>query len=227
MPFLCGWDAMSELVFTFESSSSGRRGTIYLDDVYVERRGTGAPTPGPECTQPLPVPTPAHRVVADFDSCADVNNLGEKMGTASAPGCQMWVTYDKESERGCVAKLGYHIDKWSAFWIKLGELNLDQDSHLLFDIKADEPVPWEIKIELKRFCQSGECRQVSTYHLGGDGRLTTDWQTIDLPLESFGSPDWTPGLFSYWGLEELVFSFEYGPAGTDGVVYLDNVMFTP
>lgn len=33
MPFLCGWDAMSELVFTFESDRSGPRGTVYLDNV--------------------------------------------------------------------------------------------------------------------------------------------------------------------------------------------------
>lgn len=61
MDFLCGWDEMSELVFTFEADGSGKKGTIYLDDIYVERCQEGAPTPRPECiptATPSPSPTP-------------------------------------------------------------------------------------------------------------------------------------------------------------------------
>ena len=145
-------------------------------------------------------------------------------GAYNAPN-QMLETYPEEPGRGCVARLEYHINAWSAFWMKLQGLDLSQNRRLIFDIRADEPVPWEIKIELKRFCENGECGEISTYHLGG--RITTNWQTVDLALKDFGSPGWAAPLSSYEDLEELVFTFEVGPAGTDGVVYLDDIMFAP
>jgi len=50
-PPLCRWDAMSELGFTFESEYLDGTGTIYLDEIYVERRGEAVPVHLPGCLQ--------------------------------------------------------------------------------------------------------------------------------------------------------------------------------
>jgi hypothetical protein len=154
-----------------------------------------------------------------------MNYLGGTMGAAYDPPNEMNETYPTEPGRVCVARLQYHIETWSAFWIKLQKLDLTRYPRLTLDIRADEPVPWEMKIELKRLCVNGDCGEISTYHLGG--RITTYWQTISLDLEDFGSPDWAAPLSSYEDVEELVFTFEFPPAGTNGVVYLDNILFEP
>jgi hypothetical protein len=221
---LCGWDGMYELVFTFESDQS-KKGTIYLDDIYVERRGEGAPAPGSECVTPTPQPSQppqppsASLIAADFDSCAGTNN---SMGAAyNPPDDNLMQTYVQEPGRGCVARLEYHITNWSAFWMKLQGVDLSPYSRLTFDVRADQPhIPGAMKIELKR-AGNGE---VSIKYVSG---ITADWQNMSVNLSEFGPTGYTAELSSLTGMEELVFTFEASRSGTQGVVYLDNVTFRP
>jgi len=222
MPFLCGWDAMSELVFTFESDRSGPRGTVYLDDIYLERRGEGAPTPAAECIPTPPPVLPPSPIVADFDSCTGVNRLGGLMGAAYNAPDSLEEIYVREPERGCVARLEYQIEEWSAFWIKLQGVDLSLYSQLVFDIRADPEagVPGQIKVELKR----ANNREVSITYISD---ITAEWQTVTLNLRDFGPTGYTAQLSSLSAMEELVFTFEAKQSGATGVVYLDNVGFKP
>lgn len=221
-PFLCGWDKMSELVFAFEAGRTGPQGTMYLDDIYVERRGQGAPSPGPECSVPPPPTLAASPVIADFDRCMGVNNLDGSMGAAFSGSDSLEETYPEESGRGCVARLAYDISEWSAFWMKLERVDLSPYSKLVFAIRADaEPnVPRQIKIELKR----ARNREVSIALISG---ITTDWQTLSVDLADFGPTGYTDALSSFTEMEELVFTFEARQAGSQGVVYLDNIGLEP
>jgi hypothetical protein len=146
------------------------------------------------------------------------------MGAAYNPPNQMDETYPEESGRGCVARLEYHISEWSAFWLKLQDADLTPYANLAFDIRADEPLPRELKIELKRFCDNGSCGQVSVYVIGG---ITPDWLTRSVPLSEFGSTGFAEPLSSMDSMDELVFTFEVLKSGTDGTVYLDNVRLEP
>jgi len=222
MPILCGWDAMSELVFTFESDRSGPRGTVYLDDIYLERRGEGAPTPAAECIPTPPPVLPPSPIVADFDSCTGVNRLGGLMGAAYNALDSLEETYVREPERGCVARLEYQIEEWSAFWIKLQGVDLSLYSQLVFDIRADPEagVPGQIKVELKR----ANNREVSIIYISD---ITAEWQTVTVNLRDFGPTGYTAQLSSLTAMEEVVFTFEAKQSGATGVVYLDNVGFKP
>ncbi len=167
-------------------------------------------------------------LVADFDSCSGVNNLGGEMGAAfQAPHNQLSEVYVAETGRGCKAKLEYQIRDWGAFWMKLPNPDLsqfrDNEGVLTFDIRADQPIPYGMQIELKRFCVPNEgCGELSVYFMTG---ITSEWQTRSVPVEGFGSTGWAPPLSSWESIEELVFTFAYPTAGNNGTVHLDNVRF--
>jgi hypothetical protein len=221
-PFLCGWDEMSELVFTFETAQSGPQGTLYVDDIYVERRGQGAPPPGPECVVPPAATFSSSPTIADFDRCTGVNNLGGPMGAAYNAPDNLEESYPQEPGRGCVARLAYDVSEWSAFWLKLERVDLGPYSQLVFDVRAEpEPgVSRQIKIELKR----ARNREVSIVYVSG---ITADWQTVRVDLADFGPTGYTTELSSLTGMEELVLTFEASQAGSQGVVYLDDIRLEP
>ena len=245
-PFLCGWTDMSELNFTLESARAGKAGTIFLDDIYLERRGAGAPTPPAACATPTSAPTellsatptsaptellsatptkrplptnPPSLLVADFDSCSAVNNLNGGMGGAYNPPDLLVDTRISESNRGCVSRLEYHIGGWAAYWNKLGGANASKFKTLRFDIRADPAVgiPSRMKIEVKK--QNGEW---SILYVEG---ITDQWQTMSVDLGNFvrAFENKLP-IQEFNDLDELVFTFEQ-QYGRDGVVYLDNIRF--
>jgi murein DD-endopeptidase MepM/ murein hydrolase activator NlpD len=166
-------------------------------------------------------------VVADFDNCAGTNNLGGLMGAAfQIPGNKLDESYVSDGEHGCVARLEYEIGDWAAFWLKLEDLQLnsfrDDNGVLTLDIRADEPLPNGVKIELKRFCLPNEgCAELSVYYMTA---ITTDWQRRSIPLEGFGSTGWSAPLSSWEGIEELAFTFEARNPGNNGIIFLDNIM---
>lgn len=167
-------------------------------------------------------------VVADFNDCMGINNLGGMIGAAyQEPGNWLGESYVPEAGRGCVAKLEYEIKDWGAFWMKLQETQLtefrENNGMLTFDIRADEPIPYGIKIELKRFCSpNAGCGELSVYYMTG---ITSEWQTRSIPLEGFGTTGWAATLSSWENVEELVFTFETPGSGNNGFVYLDNIAF--
>ena len=130
--------------------------------------------------------------------------------------------YVQEAEHGCVARLEYNIVQWSAFWMKLQGVNLTPYSKLAFDIRADPErgIPGQMKVELKR---AGN-QQVSITYVSG---ITTGWQTMSVNLADFGPTGYTDPLSSLTEMEELVFTFEASRSGTQGVVYLDNIVLIP
>lgn len=171
-------------------------------------------------------------IVADFDSCSKINNLGGEMGAAYEPASAdtLFETYEAEAGRGCVARLDYKIPtEWSAFWLKLLKTDLTQRETLSFDVKfigqADPNTNMEIKVELKRGCQNQMCNDVWIQYVP----ITSDtWTTVEINLADF-SEDVTmpPPLPPLTDIEELVFTFQKGRISSEGLVFLDNIVFKP
>ena len=171
---------------------------------------------------PSPMPTKS-LVAADFDNCAGTNNLGGMMGAAYNAPDVLAESYVKESGRGCVARLEYDINEWSAFWMQLGGVDLTPYATLNFDIRADDPAPWELKVELKHACTPDVgCQEFSVFYTGG---IDDQWRPMSLPLREFGTTGFAPPLSSLQEIDELVFTFERNHSGSEGVVYLDNIRF--
>lgn len=181
--------------------------------------------PPPHTTATMPL---TQLPVANFDDCSGTNNLGGQMGAAYQPPHNILEeAYVATTDGGCVVKLVYQIRDWGAFWMKMPSVDLTSYREglgmLTFDIRADEPIPDGVKIELKRFCTDNVgCEEFSVYYMTG---ITSEWQTRSVPLEGFGSVGWAPPLSSWEGIEELVFTFEARNSGNNGTVYLDNIAF--
>jgi formylglycine-generating enzyme required for sulfatase activity len=178
--------------------------------------------PGETVSGPIqPISKQSSLVVADFNSGTGTNNLGGQMGAAYDLPNHLHETYVKEQGRGRVARLKYHVEDWSAFWMKLRGTDLTPYSALVFDIRADQPGSvTEMKIELKR----ADRKEVSIIYVSG---ITISWQTKILNLDDFVPVGYAEPLSSLTDMEELVFTFEAKRSGTDGVIYLDNVVFRP
>jgi hypothetical protein len=159
-------------------------------------------------------------VVADFDSCTGINNLGGHMGAAYNAPDKLVESYVEEAEHGCVARLNYEIRGWSAFWIKLQDADLTPYSRLVFDVKADRQpgIPERMKIELKR----ANGAEVSITYVSG---IMDAWTSISIPFADLGPTGYTVSLSSFSGMGELVFTFEASESGSRGLVYLDNITF--
>jgi len=189
-------------------------------EIPVEIDGDSAPTT-------VTVPT-ERLLVADFDNCAGTNNFGGITGAAyQEPGNWLEESYVSETGHGCVARLEYEIKDWGAFWMKLQDAELtsfrENSGMLTFDIRADEPIPDGVKIELKRFCApNANCGELSVYYMTA---ITSEWQTRSVPLEGFGTTGLAATLSSWDGVEEMVFTFEAHNSGNNGIVYLDNITF--
>ena len=179
----------------------------------------------------LPIIVNPPLTVADFDTCDKINNLGGEMGAAYEPSTSDRLTesYEPEVGRGCVARLDYKVPTgWSAFWLKLLHLDLTQHRRLSFDInfigQIDTSTDMEIKVELKRDCHDQMCDEAWIQYVPG---ITDEWQTMTINLADFYSlPDKLPPP-SLTGIEELVFTFEKDHISSEGLVYLDNIVFEP
>ena len=142
------------------------------------------------------------------------------MGAAYNPPDSLVESYVEEAKRGCAARLDYGISQWSAFWIKLQDVDLTPYSKLVFDVRADQQpgIPKQIKLELKR-ANGGE---ISIAYVSG---IEASWETISIPFADFGPTGYAPPLSSFLEMEELVFTFEASKSGRQGVVYLDHIVF--
>lgn len=159
-------------------------------------------------------------VVADFDRCQSTNNLGGEMGPAYDPPDLLVESYVKEPDRGCVARLDFDIEGWSAYWLNLQDADLQPYQVLSFDVRAD-PQPGftgQMKVELKRN-QGAEIVLLYVADIGDD------WKTVRLDLDNFRPTGTNPPLATRKGVEELVFVFEAAKSGGEGVVYVDNIAF--
>ena len=151
-------------------------------------------------------------ILDDFDDCNGTNRLGEANGAAYVAPDILEESYVAESNRGCVAKLDYQIGDWSAYWMQLGGVDLMPYDTLEFDIRADAPTPWELKVELKHDCTAGVgCREFSVFYVGG---IDETWHHKSLPLREFGTTGYAPPLSSLEGIDELVFTFEQNHSGS-------------
>lgn len=172
---------------------------------------TATETPTPTATHTYtPSPTPTPLVVARFDGCSNMVELG---GGAGATG--LIPTYEPDdSESSCAVELDCPDE--CSYWIPLLGHDLTLYSRLVFDIKAGTPAPDKIKIELRR---KGD--EVSRTYVSG---ITEDWQNKQVEIgELQAVPGKTP-LSSFTDMTEIVFTFE---TGQSGVVYLDNIVFEP
>ena len=179
----------------------------------------------------LPMVTKPPFIVADFNSCNKINNLGGEMGAAYEPTTsdRLFESYEPEAGRGCVAKLDYEIPtQWSAFWLKLLNADLTQHQTLSFDIKfegqADTSTNMEIKVELKRGCHDQMCDDVWIQYVPV---LSDVWEPKVINLSDFYKAGEMPPPPPLTDIEELVFTFEKGSISSQGLVYLDNIVFRP
>jgi hypothetical protein len=169
--------------------------------------------------------------VADFNNCNKINNLGGEMGAAFEPSTFDWLieTYVPEAGRGCVAKLDYGAPTlWAAFWLKLVNADLTEQTVLSFDVKFiddnNSGSDNEIKVELKRGCHDDTCDEVWIQYVSV---IADVWETKEINLADFYS---LPGMVPpplLTNIEELVFTFENGRISSKGVIFLDNIVFEP
>ena len=180
---------------------------------------TPTPVLAPEPTIiTTPGPDPQPLVVADFETCVDTNNLGGQMGAAYNAPDSLTESYVAETDTGCMARIEYTISDWAAFWMKLQGADLRPYSRLYFDIRADpEPgIPGSMKLEMKR----GD--EVSVLYVSG---IEAGWRTLGVKLDDFGSAGYAVPVSSWQDVDELVFTFEAGSSGRQGLVFLDNIVF--
>ena len=164
-------------------------------------------------------------MVADFDSGTKPNNINGDFGawqkdpTDMTQGCWDSLVSDvRHGTKGYALKLVYDVDSpnpaYNGFWMKLNNLNIDGYKNLVFHAKGDEEKGFtrRFKVELKNATQVG-----STIIEG----LTSQWQRIVVPLSAFGAiTDWT-------AMTEFVIVFDdLTSMPKEGVIYIDNVMFT-
>jgi hypothetical protein len=170
--------------------------------------------------QDTPTPTIPPLVVADFDRCQPINNLGGEMGPAYNPPDKLTESYIQEASRGCVARLEFDIAGWSAFWLKLQGADLRPYGALRFDVRADQQpgIPGQMKLELKR-SQGTEIGIIYVKDIGAD------WKTVRIDLADFRPTGSNPPIATREGVEDLVFVFESAQSGDQGRVYLDNIAF--
>lgn len=176
----------------------------------------------PAPSSPSAPPAPGGIVlVADFSSGIGVNNLGGAMGAAYQPNsCDMLT----ESYPAGTARLEYNICAWAAFWLKLQGIDLSGYTRLSFKIRADDPPPTAMKIELKRDDWRNKRGEWVITHVKG---ITSQWQTMVVPLLGFVPVPWGNGqpLTVQTNMDEVVFTFEAAVSGSHGVVYLDDIVF--
>lgn len=172
-------------------------------------------------------------MIAGFDGCGPPNDLGGDMGAACpGAGCpppdQLFESYPLEPPRECILCAEYHIQNWSAFWMKLNHLDMTPYNYLVFDIRGTgDIVGKQLKIEIKRDCHVGPegtvCYELEIKYIGG---ITSNWQHKRINLSDFQFPGW-PSPFkpiqNWTDLEELVFTVEATPSGRNGIIYLDNI----
>jgi hypothetical protein len=157
-------------------------------------------------------------LVADFEGCQSINNLGGEMGVAYNPPDSLVESYEEEPGRGCVARLEFDVDGWSAFWLRLEDADLRPYRRLSFDVRAD-PEPGftgQMKVELKR----KEGAEIVILYVADIG---PGWRTVHVNLDDFRPTGTNPPLATRQGVEELVFVFEAAKSGGKGVVTLDNI----
>ena len=198
------------------------------------------PTPSATPTQtPTPSPTPPTLLVADFDNQSSVNNLGGSMGVVCpeancAINRRISVVYTRENTRhDRVAKLEYHIETWSAFWIGLHAAQAGADlrpySRLTFDVRGDSKntIPKALKIEIYRPDPTNpKCLETGFAYVSG---ITADWKSYNVGLADFRPTGWycLSAISGLDNMDYLVFTFESDSekAGQDGIIYLDNIAF--
>jgi len=160
-------------------------------------------------------------LIADFDNCSNVNNLGGGMGGAYNAPDSLIESYIQETGKGCVAKLKFNIGEWAAFWLQLKAADFTPYNTLSFDIRSDANfnVPGQIQLELKRPGGELEIFVISN--------ITTAWTTITVNLSDFGPANFGNSLSSFTGMSELVFTFTTQLSGNEGLVFLDNIILKP
>jgi hypothetical protein len=177
----------------------------------------------------LPIIASPPFMIADFNTCVGVNNLGGQMGAAYILPDLLQESFivDKDAPgRGCIARLHYNNPQaWSAFWLKLQELNVGSYTTLSFDIRSEGPPPNSVKLELKRGCnaQTFVCDEVWIKDVAV---VTSDWQQVNMNLNEFVPFDDETAVPCFEAMEELVFTFELAKSGAEGIVYLDNIILT-
>ena len=176
----------------------------------------------PAIFTPPPIPP---LLVADFDACNNINNLGGRMGSAYNWPDFMTERFDPYPNRGCVAQIIYkEPENWAAFWIKLQKVNLNEYNTFVFDIYSATGSLNTIQLELKRYCSNGNCEEISVKNIDDFGNK---WKTVRVNLADFGPAGITgiSPLSSWENIEELTFTLKRDYAKTDGIFLIDNIRF--
>lgn len=162
-------------------------------------------------------------LVADFDSGAKPNNLGDDFGAWSrdpedfTQGC--YEEFNKAHARGgegsCMM-LEYDVDSpkpaFNGFWMKFSDLDVSAYDNLVLWMKSDPEKGGasRLKIEMKTDAERG------AHYIDGVG---SEWKRFEIPLFDFLISDYTK-------LQEMVLVFEDHTARPkEGVIYIDDVSF--
>lgn len=175
----------------------------------------------------LSLPNDQDQLITDFGGCV----RAETMGAGYEAPNRLIDEYvaDAGDDTGCAAKLSYSVTDWVYFWVRLDDHDLDRYTILVFDLRADEPVPDRIRIELIPTGQSDD--------QGGDpawytfvSRISDEWREVTLTRDDFRSTaDPQTRLSSFAGMYEVRFVLWgediAGEGAKEGAFYLDNIEF--
>lgn len=162
-------------------------------------------------------------LIADFDSWAEINNLGGKFNAWSGnpaderQGCKVAITdSERVGTKGNSVRLMYNVDSPKAAFVgmSMNVMNTDwtQYKYLVLSVKGDAEAGFtpRFKVELKN--KKGES---GVYIITG---LTNEWQQIGIPVNEF------MGITRFEQVKEISFVFDDMRCNPlVGVVYLDNV----
>jgi len=162
-------------------------------------------------------------LVADFDSWAELNNLGGKfMAWSGNPnderqGCKVAISdAERIGTKGNSVRLMYNVDSPKAAFNGMSTMLLGVDftpyKYLVMSVKGDEEAGFTPRFKLELKNKKGES---GIYILNG---VTSAWKDFVLPLKDF------QGLTRFDQMKELSVVFDDMRCNPlNGVVYIDNI----
>lgn len=162
-------------------------------------------------------------LVADFNSGAKPNNLGDDFGAWSrdpedfTQGCyEEFNTAHARGGEGSCMMLEYDVDSpkaaFNGFWMKFDNLDITAYENLVLWMKSDPEKGGasRLKIEMKTHAERG------AHYIDGIG---SEWKRFEISLFDFLISD-------YSKLQEMVIVFEDHTARPkEGIIYIDDISF--
>jgi hypothetical protein len=193
------WTRGDSYVIAFEANQGASKGTTWWDDVAFE-------------TSCVPLWVDNFNDEDDFNALRGSSNIywWEAEITSSASIAQAY------GDAGAGLALSYTVPagKYAGWETGLRDVNLSNYDRLVFNIKSaaggEKP---------NIYLRDGDDKR-GFVNIEDYAPLSTEWQTVVIPLQSFGDLDLTR-------IQALQIIIEWGPTDVEGTLFLDNIRFLP